>query len=199
MGVRRVQQLLSGLHNRGVIIIKDREGGTKRAQYWLACIGYTPEKYAPLEGEEISPLPPKPVAPQGRSQLHPSGEIPHAALYEVTAIEPQEKPQLLVAESDHPFVSLRSALENTIGSMPGHIYQEAKSYAEIVPGDWYAQAIEEVKKAERPSWAYLKAILDRCLAANQPPRRPERKSVAAPGTAREQVLARIAAAKGVTP
>ena len=67
MSVRRVQQVLTALETRKLLAIENREGGRLKTQYWLLCIGDTPEKYSPLQPQKVSPHP--------RSPLHPTPEI----------------------------------------------------------------------------------------------------------------------------
>ena len=66
--------------------------------------------------------------------------------------------------------SLKTVWENRIGMLGSADRPEFNEYARVVPEQWFLDAIEEtVTKANRPSWAFCRTVLKRCVETRQPP------------------------------
>jgi len=96
-----------------------------------------------------------------------------------------------------PWALLKSDFENTLGLIGGDMVREAMQYARTVPHEWYIDALAITREAPRPSWAYCKGVLDRCLSEQRPPRRREAAAVkGGDHSARGQMLGRYRAMTG---
>ena len=65
----------------------------------------------------------------------------------------------------------RMEWENRVGFLSSEDSKEFKGYEATVPEAWMLEAIDlTVDKADRPSWAYCRSVLKRCLETQQPPK-----------------------------
>ncbi|HXH05392.1 MAG TPA: hypothetical protein VNI83_02260 [Vicinamibacterales bacterium] len=111
-----------------------------------------------------------------------------------------ELPADFPPEADAGLRRLQSAFENRIGVVPPASWAEFREYVRLVPEAWFEAAIgEAVEHAERPSWRFVKAVLDRCLQTGRPPgprKKPGRQTD--DDSIRSRVIRRFdAAVKGV--
>ncbi len=113
----------------------------------------------------------------------------------VTARVAPPEPDL---EGASPWLEIRSSFENTLGLIGGDLVEEAKGYARTVPVAWFLSALSETREhADRPSWKYVRSILDRCLSEQRPPGpRKKAEPEADVSTARGQMLQRARLARG---
>lgn len=184
MTMRRVQQILTAMSvpSRNLIAIVGREGGRTTAQYWLTCIGYTPEKYSP---PDFAP-PPKPASPQGRNNGGPEfrptpegGFTPGAKSPDVDCRQPKEEPsvQPQLEPKEEPQSEPTTAMqvqelldarppiyklyEKHVGMVTGAIGNELQEMQQLYPADWITDAFEEAATRNKRSIAYIAAILAR--------------------------------------
>lgn len=107
------------------------------------------------------------------------------------------KEQELTLSLPDPWLALKPEVEKLLGLLPGHVIQQAREYARLVPELWFRQALELTQaNANRPSWAYCKAILDRAVADQKPPKFERKGKPIDESTARGQMLARYQQQKG---
>lgn len=72
---------------------------------------------------------------------------------------------------------LRQEWENRIGFLASTDSKEFTEYEDIVPERWFHEAIEiTTSKADRPSWAFCRSVLQRALETQEPPRGKQRQS-----------------------
>lgn len=97
MSVRQVQRLLTGLEKRVLLQIDNRRGGRGKPQYWLLCIGYTPDKLSGVSAVANVTPPPTPVSPHPRhSYVTPGvtfGESEQIPNLNLTEKEQRKEPQ----------------------------------------------------------------------------------------------------------
>lgn len=195
MSERTVFRLLDSLEKKRVISITTRPGQTSEYRF----VGFdTPAVLSGVTRANVTPTPDKPepeMTPTPDRSVTPTPDIavsPKPALEPaINRQEPAAEP-IAAAAALNPWQEIRPDFENTLGLLGGVVLEEARQYAQLVPALWFHQALEITRdQAERPNWKFTKAVLDRALSEQRPPKF-ERKAIEPnQRTARGQLLARM--------